>query len=191
MQLSRIAKSLVENWTAVLLVIWRNILFFVPKLTETDALALSIIVFTANTLFLSPVVETKKAAKRSLRAELGAALSFCTLLLVFSLGIYASIDQQGMLYNLTDRVVALAAIKLAALNRLQQSILVVSFVMIALATALVIVVAGNVIANRAGPASHQAHVPAVSLRLHRIVIGMACIVLLSKLSPLIEQWIYR
>jgi hypothetical protein len=34
-------------------------------------------------------------------------------------------------------------------------------------------------------------VPAVSLRLHRIVIGMACIVLLSKLSPLIEQWIYR
>jgi hypothetical protein len=108
MQVSWIADYLVRNWIALLFVIWRNILFFVPKLTEVDALALSIIVFTANTLFLSPIVEAKKAGTRSLRAEVATALSFCILLLVFSLGIYASIDQHGMLYNLTSGVVALA-----------------------------------------------------------------------------------
>jgi hypothetical protein len=78
----------------------------------------------------------------------------------------------------------------AALNRVQQSVLVVSLVMVALMIALSIVVAVNVIANRrSGPASHQAHLPAVSLRLHRIVIGMFCILLLSELGPTIAQWV--
>jgi hypothetical protein len=187
-QLSRIAKSLVDNWIAVLFVLWRNVLFFVPRVSETDALALSIIVFTANTLFLSPVVESKKAGKRSLSTELATALSFCVLLLVFALGIYASIGQHGMLYDLTNSAAALMGVELVTLNRLQQSILVVSLVMIALMIVLSAVIAFNAIANRSGPASHQAHVPAVSLRLHRIVIGTLCILLLSELEPMIAQW---
>jgi hypothetical protein len=188
MQLSLMARYIVQNWAGLLLMVWRNVLFFVPQLARTDAIVLSIVVFTANTLFLSPVVEAEKTDSAAGRAGLWTALSFVVLLMLFSLGIYDSIGQRGMLYELTRSAVALAGAELDALNPLRQSIFVILFVMFALAMALSLVVGANLAANRHAAATHVASLPAVSLRLHRIVIGVACVLVLSELSATVEQW---
>jgi hypothetical protein len=50
--LSRWMRALFESWTAVLVLIWRKILFFLPQVYALDAIVLTLISFAAVNVFL-------------------------------------------------------------------------------------------------------------------------------------------
>ena len=188
-RLSRITRYLLENWTDLLLLIWRKILFFVPQLAKTDAVVLSIFAFTAVTLFLSPVVEVKADSKQSRRAELTTALSFAVLLLMLSMGIFSSIEDRGFLYDVTSKIVAAFGINLDLLDSRNKAFWVIGLMVVALGAVLAAVIGANAIANRRRPPSHAANVAAVSARLHRIVIGVLCVIVLAAIADSIAMWL--
>jgi hypothetical protein len=188
-RLSRITRYLLDNWTSLLFLIWRNILFFVPRLAKTDAVVLSIFAFTAATLFLSPVTEAKEDRKPSHRAELTTALSFAVLLAMLSLGILGSIEDRGILYDAASRIAAAFGVDLDRLDSPQKALWVIGLMVGVLGAILAAVIGANAIANLRARPSHEANVAAVSSRLHRIVIGVLCIIVLAAVADAIATWL--
>ncbi|MGO8954045.1 MAG: toll/interleukin-1 receptor domain-containing protein [Rhodomicrobium sp.] len=188
-KLSRFSVYIVKTWTDLLYVFWKNVLFFLPSLAKNDAIIFSIILFTAHTLFMSPAVEVSKVRRPWISDEVRVALLFSFLVLVFSLGIYLSIDQQGVIYHWAAASAGIFGLDIEVLDRLHKSLIVALFVMVAIGIALLVIIAGYAIARKQIPASHEASVPAVSSRLNRIVVGVIALVILSELAGKIEEWV--
>ena len=186
-KLSRLSRLMLEQWSSALHALWRTVLFFIPQVGKTDAVVLSIIAFTMTTTFLSPVVAAGGIRRRDSHAQAGIAASFAFLLLLFSLGVYASIGEGGIIYDLTRAALALLGIDLPSFSALRQAILVVMLVMLLIAGALLFLVGLNTLTARYAPASHEASVAGVSTRLHRIVVGVICVLVLSQLEGTLES----
>jgi hypothetical protein len=185
-KLSRLSRLILDHWSSALQAMWRTVLFFVPQVAKTDAIALSIVAFTMTTTFLSPVV-TAGAQRHGRRDQAWIAASFAFLLLLFSLGVYASIGEGGTIYDLARSTLALLGVDLTGFSTLRQAILVVVFVMMFIAAALFLVIGFNALMARYAPASREASVASVSTRLHRIVIGVLCVLALSQLEGALES----
>jgi hypothetical protein len=189
-KLSFISRYIVQNWTDLLQFTWRHILFFVPNLAKTDAIVLSIFAFTTSTIFWSPAVEARKNVKRW-RETVSVALSFSFLVLVFYLGIFLSVatNERSVLYEVTRYVVALLGIDLGVLSRPHQAVLMAGLVAAVLSLGLSAFIAINALSNWRSPPTHEASVTAAGLRLHRIVIGVICLFVLSELAGTIQDWV--
>jgi hypothetical protein len=189
LKLSLLSRYIVQYWTNVLTTIWSKVLFFLPRVSETDALMLSAISFTAGTLFLAPAKEADARARRFTSSAAWTALLFAILILIFATGTLYAREQSGFFYDATVGLLRLAGLEMAAFNRLQQAVLVVGLVLLCLAVGLILFVLGTVIVYRREGASHEANVEATSVRLHRILIMVVLLALLDQLSWPLEEWL--
>lgn len=186
LNLSRLSRYIVQYWTTLLTAFWGRLLFFLPRVVEVDALMLSVITFTAATLFLAPV-EQKPRRQRS-NIWLTSAL-FALILLMFSAGTLASFQQAGFFYSATFHVLAGFGIDLALLPLRNQAILVLSFVLVLLALLMLAIIFGSSFIYRVEETTHQASVRGTSLRLHRIILVVIALGLLNELSSVLEKWL--
>ncbi len=185
---SLLTRLLVENWVAVLGFAWSKMLFFLPKVAETDAVVLSALSFTASTLFLAPTVDV--ARQRSwIGSATGTAVSFAILLLVFAIGLFSSVTfgkEQGQLYWLTHQLLSVAGVEFLRLNSLQQAYLMFLTVMLTVSVVLAGIAMTGVIASRGKVVTHEANVGATAYRLHRIVIGIGIVLALNEIARALE-----
>lgn len=189
LKLSLLSRYIVQYWTNVLTKLWSKVLFFLPRVSETDALMLSTIAFTAGTLFLAPAKENQGRERRVTNSSIWTGVLFAVLLLIFATGTFYSRERSGFFYDITAGLVHLVGLDMATFNALQQSVLVVGFVLICLALGLIAFVFGTAIAYRREDASHVANVEATSVRLHRILIVVVLLALLNQLSWPLEEWL--
>ena len=82
------------------------------------------------------------------------------------------------MYELTRSAVALVGVDLHLVSRPNQATL-----------GLLVFIGINAILNWRNAPTHEASVPAVALRLHRIAIGVICLFVLSELAGTIQDWV--
>lgn len=189
LKLSLLSRYIVQYWTNVLTTVWSKVLFFLPRVSEIDALMLSAIAFTAGTLFLSPAKENEGRKRKFTSSAVWTAVLFAFLVLIFATGTLYSPEHAGFFYDMTAGLIRLAGLDMASFNALQQSVLVVGFVLLCLAAGLVAFVCGTAIAYQGENASHEANVEATAVRLHRILIVVVLFALLNQLSWPLEEWL--
>jgi hypothetical protein len=109
LNLSLLSRYIVQYWTHILTALWSRILFFVPSVSEIDALMLSTVAFTVGTLFLSPI-KKKETREQQFAPAAWTAVLFAILVLTFAAGTIYSRDLSGFFYDLTAGLLALCAL---------------------------------------------------------------------------------
>jgi hypothetical protein len=188
LNLSLLSRYVVQYWANILTALWSRILFFVPNLSKIDAMMLSIVTFTAGTLFLSPI-KRKETRRQPVASSVLTALTFAILVFIFAAGTIYSQDMSGTFRDLTAGLLSLMHVDFAVFNHVQQAVLLVAFVLLCVATALLGFIAVSTLVYRNQTPTHEADVSATAVRLHRIIIGMILLALLNQLSWPIEQWL--
>jgi hypothetical protein len=190
LNLSLLSRYVIQYWTQTLTSCWNTLLSpLIPKVTQVDALILSIISFTGLTLFFSPKIENREPVRTPVNAIVWTTGSFAFLLLIFAAGTLSSPDISGIFYAFTRALLLLLNLDIMRFSARQQRVLLLASVMICLAVALLIYVAADALRFRREMATHRANVVATSTRLHRIVIAVILIGLLNELSSHIETWV--